>query len=99
MPDVDEEVPGPEHREGADPLDDARAELAGRENLPVEVAEARARMLLTTLGLASTPTLPLAASIGLATLVDGDTYASLLQRADDALLKAKRAGRGRLVVA
>jgi diguanylate cyclase (GGDEF)-like protein len=65
----------------------------------VEVAEARARMLLTTLGLASTPTLPLAASIGLATLVDGDTYASLLQRADDALMKAKRDGRGRLVVA
>ena len=63
-----------------------------------DVAEARARMLLTTLGLASTPTLPLAASIGLATLVEGDTYASLLQRADDALMKAKRDGRGRLVV-
>jgi diguanylate cyclase (GGDEF)-like protein len=64
----------------------------------LEVAEARARMLLTSLGLASTPTLPLAASIGLATLVDGDTYASLLQRADDALIKAKRDGRGRLAV-
>ena len=65
----------------------------------VEVAEARARMLLTSLGLASTPTLPLAASIGLASLREGDTYAMLLQRADDALMKAKRDGRGRLVVA
>jgi PleD family two-component response regulator len=56
-------------------------------------------MLLTSLGLASTPTLPLAASIGLASLREGDTYAMLLQRADDALMKAKRDGRGRLVVA
>ncbi len=64
-----------------------------------EVAEARARMLLTSLGLASTPTLPLAASVGLATLADGDSYDSLMQRADDALIKAKRDGRGRLVVA
>jgi len=64
-----------------------------------EVAEARARMLLTRLELASSPTLPLAASIGLTSLRDGDTYASLLQRADDALMQAKREGRGRLVVA
>lgn len=63
------------------------------------VAEARARMLLSALAAASTPTLPLAASIGLATLQDGDSYTSLLQRADDALMTAKRDGRGRLVLA
>lgn len=63
------------------------------------VAEARARILLSALATASTPELPLAASIGLATLQDDDSYASLLQRADDALMAAKRDGRGRLVVA
>lgn len=62
-------------------------------------AEARAKALLSDLASASTPTLPMAASAGLAALADGDSYASLLQRADDALMRAKRDGRGRLVVA
>jgi diguanylate cyclase (GGDEF)-like protein len=65
----------------------------------VEVAEARARHLLDRLAAASTSTMPLAASIGLAALQDGETYAGLLQRADDALMTAKRNGRGCLVVA
>lgn len=85
--------------------DDLLGRLGGDEfaaclpGASIEVAQARARMLLATLVSASTPTLPLAASIGLATLTDGDTYASLLQRADDALMKAKRDGRGRLETA
>lgn len=64
-----------------------------------DVAEARARMLLNTLAAASTPTLPLAASIGVAALQPGEGYAGLLQRADDALMQAKQNGRGRLALA
>ncbi|GAB3727831.1 hypothetical protein GCM10028794_00770 [Silanimonas algicola] len=64
-----------------------------------EVAKARARRILERLASASTPALPLAASVGLATLEAGEDYTGLLQRADEALMRAKRDGRGRVVVA
>ena len=85
--------------------DDLLGRLGGDEfaaclpGASLAVAEARARTLLSALAAASTPTLPLAASIGLAAMAEGDRYASLLQRADDALMAAKRDGRGRLVIA
>ncbi len=64
-----------------------------------EAASLRARGLLASLGAASSDAQPLAASIGIAQMRAGDTYASLVHRADQALMNAKRAGRGRLELA
>lgn len=64
-----------------------------------ETAEARGIAMLEALRNASNPGLPLTASIGVATMRPGESYASLLHRADDALMQAKRGGRGRLVQA
>jgi len=45
------------------------------------------------------PGVTITASIGVAHHVAGDTQVELLQRADDLLLEAKRAGRNRVIVA
>ena len=82
--------------------DDALGRLGGDEfamclpGLGEEAASTRAQTLLTALGAASAGTLPLTASIGVAQMRAGDTYESLVQRADAALMRAKRNGRGRL---
>jgi len=84
---------------------DALGRLGGDEfamclpGLGADGASARGMALLSALAAASTESLPLAASIGVAERRPGDTYASLVQRADDALMQAKRDGRGRLVAA
>jgi diguanylate cyclase (GGDEF)-like protein len=85
--------------------DDALGRLGGDEfavclpGLDAASAGRRGDALLAALGAASTDALPLAASIGVAQLRAGDTYAALVQRADDALMTAKREGRGRRVTA
>jgi len=57
---------------------------AGIESLAVEVLPAKAKIT---------------ASVGVAHVESGDTQLSLLQRADEVLLQAKRAGRNRVIVA
>lgn len=85
--------------------DDALGRLGGDEfamclpGLGADAASARGMALLAALAAASTDDLPLAASIGVAQMRPGENYASLVQRADEALMQAKREGRGRLVAA
>mgnify|MGYP002777055085 CR=1 FL=1 len=85
--------------------DDVLGRLGGDEFaacLPgagADVAAARARNILEALRRATSQELPLSASIGIATLAEGERYAGLLQRADEALMKAKRDGRARFEVA
>jgi diguanylate cyclase (GGDEF)-like protein len=55
----------------------------------------RAEALLADLAGASTADAPLGASAGVAALEDDERFASLMHRADQALIRAKRDGRGR----
>jgi diguanylate cyclase (GGDEF)-like protein len=59
----------------------------------------RADALMADLAAASTPDSPLGASAGVATLQAGERYADLMHRADQALIRAKREGRGRALPA
>lgn len=62
-------------------------------------AQVRARALLAAFAAASRDDRPLAASVGIAQLLPAEDYGRLLERADGALLEAKRSGRARVVVA
>lgn len=64
-----------------------------------DAALARAEALLADLAAASTPDLPLGASAGVAARRDGEAYAEWMHRADQALIRAKREGRGRALPA
>jgi diguanylate cyclase (GGDEF)-like protein len=58
----------------------------------------RALVASTPVTLASRGELDLSVSVGLATLIAGDSVASLMTRADAALYRAKRNGRNRVDV-
>ena len=68
-------------------------------NAALEIAE-RLRLTVERLDLGDlAPGLAVAISIGIAGLAEGSSASTLLQRADEALYRAKEAGRNRVEVA